>query len=154
MDPVNRFHTRSTWHLVRAEALFALSCLVYLVAAFHEQVRWSRFLIAFVLVDLIGYVPGAVAYRMAAARSSRGPVRIPAAFHHLYNLCHSFLTMGAVLGLWWLASGDVEWAMLALPIHLLGDRGLFGNTYKPLALPFEAASTPSSRLLTDVEGQP
>jgi hypothetical protein len=27
--------------------------------------------------------------------------------------------------------------MLAFPIHLSGDRGLFGNTYKPVSLPFE-----------------
>ena len=38
-----------------------------------------------------------------------------------------------------LAHGGFEWAMLALPIHLSGDRGLLGKSYKPLSLPFEAA---------------
>ena len=27
--------------------------------------------------------------------------------------------------------------MLALPLHLAGDRGIFGNGFKPRALPFE-----------------
>ena len=30
--------------------------------------------------------------------------------------------------------------MLALPLHLAGDRGIFGNGFKPAALPFEATS--------------
>lgn len=149
MDPMNRFHTSSTWRLVRLESLIALGGLCYLIAAFSSDVRWSRFMLAFVLVDLIGYVPGAIAYRLAAARAGRGPVRISAIFHHLYNLCHSFVTVAAVLALWFVASGEVEWAMLALPIHLLGDRGLFGNTYKPTSLSFEPAETPASRLLAD-----
>ena len=29
--------------------------------------------------------------------------------------------------------------MLALPLHLAGDRGIFGNGFKPRALPFERA---------------
>jgi hypothetical protein len=27
--------------------------------------------------------------------------------------------------------------MLALPLHLAGDRGIFGNGFKPTAFPFE-----------------
>ena len=36
--------------------------------------------------------------------------------------------------------------MLAVPIHLSGDRGLFGNTYKPASLPFEPAPAPAAAL--------
>ena len=28
-------------------------------------------------------------------------------------------------------------AMLAIPLHLAGDRGIFGNGFKPVARPFE-----------------
>ena len=38
---------------------------------------------------------------------------------------------------WALVGGGFEWAMLALPLHLAGDRGIFGNGFKPRALPFE-----------------
>lgn len=140
MDTQNRFHTDSSFRLVRAEAVLGLLALVYLLLAFASDVNWSRFLVAFALVDLVGYLPGALAFRRALARrrpADRTAPRIAARFHHLYNLTHSFLTCGVVLGLWFVASGDVEWAMLALPLHLLGDRGLFGNTYKPSNLPFE-----------------
>ena len=38
---------------------------------------------------------------------------------------------------WAVAGGGLEWAMLAIPLHLAGDRGIFGNGFKPFALPFE-----------------
>jgi hypothetical protein len=30
-----------------------------------------------------------------------------------------------------------EWALLAIPLHLGGDRSLFGNFLKPFSVPFE-----------------
>ena len=162
MDPHHRIHTRATFRLVRAEALLALAALCYLLAAFAHDVHWGRFLIAFALIDLIGYLPGALAYRRQLRRKDRpscpdaqppdphqtaapaqGAIRIAPIYHHLYNLAHSFLTTAAVIAVWFACTGDVEWAMLALPVHLLGDRGLFGNTYKPASLPFEPAPVPS-----------
>ena len=47
------------------------------------------------------------------------------------------IAWGRFAAAWAAASGSFEWAMLALPIHLSGDRGFFGNTYKPASLPFE-----------------
>ena len=49
---------------------------------------------------------------------------------------HSLITQAAVVGLWMWVSGP-EWALLAIPIHLCADRGVFGNFMKPFALPFE-----------------
>jgi hypothetical protein len=131
MDATNRFHTPGTWFLVRAEWLAFLGLAVGIGLVHARQIHWGRFAAAFVLIDLVGYVPGAI-----AAHRARGQ-RIARFFHHLYNVTHSFLTAGAVVGLWTLAAGRPEWAMLAIPIHLAGDRGLFGNTYKPVGLPFE-----------------
>lgn len=142
MDIHHRFHTDQSFRWVRAEAALALGTLAYLLCAFFADVNWSRFLCAFVAIDLVGYLPGAIAYRLARRHqlertASGSSVRIAPIYHHLYNLTHSFLTQGVVLALWWAWLGDVEWAMLAGPLHLFGDRGLFGNTYKPAALPFE-----------------
>jgi hypothetical protein len=137
MDTKNRFHTDETWLWVRAEHIALLLALVVLLALNVSEVNWPRFVAALVLIDLIGYLPGAVAYRRAGCR------RIAPLYHHLYNLTHSYLTGGVVVGVWALALGGFEWAMLAVPLHLSGDRGLFGNTYKPMSLPFEpAAATP------------
>jgi hypothetical protein len=139
MDSKNRFHTPETWLLVRAEHVALLGVLVVLLFLHREETSWLRFAAAFLLIDLIGYVPGAIAYRrrQSLALAGSGPGRIAPLYHHLYNLTHSYLTGGLVVGLWALAAGGFEWAMLAIPLHLSGDRGLFGNTYKPWELAFE-----------------
>jgi len=132
MDVRNRFHTDGTFLLVRAEHLLVVAACTGLVIANLPEVNLWRFALAFIVIDLIGYIPGALRYRRLAGG---GP--IPPLYHHLYNVTHSYLTAAAVVAVWWLAAGGFEWAMLAIPIHLSGDRGLFGNTYKPVSLPFE-----------------
>jgi hypothetical protein len=148
MDNRNRFHTPETWRWVRAEHLALLGVLIVLLSLHLGEVRWGPFVLAFVLIDLVGYLPGAVAYR----RSGGG--RIAPAYHHLYNVTHSYLTGGLVAGVWALAAGGFEWAMLAVPLHLSGDRGLFGNTYKPVSLPFEPAPVPDVPALPLVSHEP
>jgi hypothetical protein len=127
---------------VRAEHVALVAVLVVLVIVHFTEVHWGRFILAFVALDLLGYVPGLIAYRRA-----RGG-KIASIYHHLYNVTHSYLTGAAVVAAWALGLGGWEWAMVAVPIHLSGDRGIFGNTYKPTALPFEPspASGPVSAL--------
>lgn len=117
--------------LTRAEylALMVASGLLMLLHA--GEVSWLRAAIAFAAIDVIGYLPGARAFRRAGGRA------IPAVYHHLYNVTHNFLTAAVVTGVWALAAGGFEWAMLALPLHLAGDRGIFGNGFKPTSFPFE-----------------
>jgi len=147
MGAISRFHTKQTWLWVRAEHIALLAVLVGLLALHLGEVHWWRFIFVFAAIDLIGYLPGAVAYRRA------GGGAIPPLYHHLYNLTHSYLVGGLVVGLWALAIGHFEWAMLAVPIHLSGDRGLFGNTYKPTTLPFEPEPVASPRVIP-LGGQP
>ncbi len=119
---------------VRAEHLALVVVALGLLMVHLGELSWPRFLAAFVAIDLLGYVPGAI-----AARRARGGAIAPV-FHHLYNLTHSYLTAGVVIAVWALALGRLEWAMLAIPIHLSGDRGLFGNAEKPASMPFEAVT--------------
>ena len=63
MDTKNRFHTKETWFWTRAEYLAIMLALSVLVALHARDVRWGRFIFAFVIIDLIGYIPGAIAYR-------------------------------------------------------------------------------------------
>ena len=132
MDNTNRFHTNETWLLVRAEHTTLVLALCALVALHANDVAWDRFAAAFVMIDLVGYLPGAIAVRRA------GGGKIAPMYHHLYNVTHSYLVAGVGVGFWGLASGGAEWAMLAVPIHLSGDRGIFGNVYKPVSLPFQS----------------
>lgn len=135
MDNKNRFHTTGTWFLVRAEHIALMVVLSILVAIHAPEVNWGRFIFAFVIIDLIGYLPGAIAYRRARGGS------IAPLYHHLYNLTHSYLTAALVVGFWAFAVGGFEWAMLSIPLHYSGDRGLFGNTYKPASLSFEPVAS-------------
>ncbi len=132
MDDTHRFHTDQTWLWVRAEHTTLVLALCALVALHAGEVAWSRFAGAFTVIDVAGYFPGAIAFRLA-----RGG-KVAPVYHHLYNVTHSYVIAGVAVGMWALANGGPEWAMLAVPIHLSGDRGIFGNVYKPVSLPFES----------------
>lgn len=131
MDIKNRFHTESTYLLERAEHLLVVIVCSVIALQHWQEVSWLRFVVAFAALDLIGYIPGAIVYRR-----QRGG-EIPAIYHYLYNITHSYLVAALLVVFWAWAIGGLEWAMLAFPIHLSGDRGIFGNIYKPLELPFE-----------------
>ena len=129
MDNKQLIQSRGTYLLMRLEYIALLALCLGLVAVNWKEVDWFRFLLAFAAIDLIGYLPGAM-----ASRRHNGCA--PALYHYLYNTTHSFLTWLLLVPIWALLTGGLEWAMLAVPIHLSGDRGLFGNLFKPLAVPF------------------
>ena len=120
MDSHNLFFTRTTAYWLRAEYALALAVCVVLAVLHLGEIRWLPFIALFAVIDLVGYIPGAIAFR----RSVDG--RIPLVYYRLYNVMHSHLTAAAIAGVWWLVAGP-EWALLALPIHQLGDRSIFGN---------------------------
>lgn len=136
MDSHNLFLTRATYRLLRAEYGAALIAAVVVALIHLGHIRWPVFIGMFVYIDLIGYLPGAVAYR----RAHGGDIR--RGFYVLYNGMHSFVSAGAVAGLWCLLVRP-EWALLALPIHLCGDRAIFGNFLKPFGLSFEPVTHPA-----------
>lgn len=136
MDAVNRFDTRTTHLLMRLENLIALGVCVTLFVLHIDEVRWLPAVLLFVYIDLIGYLPGALAFHRSPTK------RIPKVYYVLYNTMHTFSTQFVVVGVWVLVFGW-EWALLAIPIHLFGDRALFGNTLKPFAVSFEPAPHPA-----------
>ncbi|MDT4970260.1 MAG: hypothetical protein QOG22_403 [Pseudonocardiales bacterium] len=136
MDSHNLFLTRTTYRLLRAEYAVALIGSIVLAVTHLGAVRWPAFVGLFVYIDLIGYLPGAIAYRRSQGRP------IPRGYYLLYNSMHSLLTAATVAGLWCLLVGP-EWALLALPIHLCGDRAIFGNFLKPFGVSFEPVAHPA-----------
>lgn len=135
MDHYSRFETPTTYTLHRLEWLAALAAVSVLALMHLDEIRWAVFAGFFIVIDLIGYVPGAIAYRRSADRT------IARGYYLAYNLMHSLLTGGALVGVWVLAVGP-EWALLAVPIHLFGDRGVFGNSLKPFGVSFEPSPHP------------
>ncbi|MCI3935080.1 hypothetical protein [Streptomyces sp. AN091965] len=130
MDQLNAFESPTTTRLHRGEYLTGLGVSLGLFIAHIGDVRWIPAVLLFAYIDLIGYIPGAVAHRRSPDH------RVHKAYYVLYNTMHSLITQGAVVGLWIWISGP-EWALLVIPIHLCADRGVFGNFLKPFALPFE-----------------
>jgi len=136
MDGHNRFETRTTFTLARLEWFAALLVSIVLAVLHFGEIRWPVFVGFFVVIDVVGYLPGAVAFRRSPTH------QIGCGYYIAYNTMHSLLTGAAMVGLWALTVGP-EWALLAVPIHLFGDRGLFGNTLKPFRVPFEPATHPA-----------
>lgn len=136
MDAKNRFDGQTTYLLIRLEYLVALLLSVALAVLHFRSIRWIPFIGLFAYIDLIGYIPGAIAFR----RSGDG--RISRVYYVLYNTMHSAAFNAAVVALWVVAIGP-EWALLAIPIHLCGDRALFGNLLKPFSVPFEPHVIPA-----------
>ncbi len=130
MDPKNLFATPTTyWHL-RAEFGLGMVTSALLLALHRKKVRILPAALLFAYADAVGYIPGAIAFR----RHEGG--RISRTYYRLYNIMHSGLT-GAVVAALWARKVKPEWALLAIPLHLCGDRALFGNMAKPFSVAFE-----------------
>lgn len=146
MDTKNLFMTGTTAWLIRAEYGLGLLVSVVLLFAHLGDVRWIPAVVLFVYIDLIGYLPGAYRYHRSHSRDKAagkvGGTEIPKVYFILYNVMHSLVTQGLV-ALVWISVWGFEWALLALPIHLFGDRALFGNFLKPFALSFEPEAHPA-----------
>ncbi|MGI8806994.1 MAG: hypothetical protein ACR2KK_03970 [Acidimicrobiales bacterium] len=145
MDSHNLFMTPTTYRLMRLEYGAALMGVSVLLLGHLDEVRWTAFVGLFAVIDLVGYLPGAIAWRRTGGRLETR------AYHVLYNTMHSLLTAGAIAAAWSVAIGP-EWALLALPVHLFGDRSIFGNFLKPFGLSFEPRTHPAyQELLTRYE---
>jgi hypothetical protein len=145
MDAANRFDTTTTYRLIRLEYLIALIVSFYFLFANLGEIRWWAFILLFVYIDVIGYIPGAIAFHRSSTK------QISKVYYVLYNVMHSMATQFAVAMLWAAAFG-FEWALLALPLHLCGDRALFGNFLKPFRVSFEPVRHPAfERLVAEVE---
>lgn len=127
----------TSWWM-RAEHLAVVVAGSVLALMHFNDIAWGRFIAAFLVIDLVGYLPGAVAFH----RARGGPIARP--YYLLYNLTHNYAVTGIAVALWAVANGGPEWAMLAVPIHLSGDRSIFGNFSKPLSLPFERTAASQS----------
>jgi len=130
MNTITTENPGTSWW-IRAEHLAVVIICTSLAFMHIKDIAWARFFAAFLLIDLLGYLPGALAFHKAAGNP------IAPIYHLLYNLTHNYLVTGTCVALWALTIGGPEWAMLAVPIHLSGDRGLLGNFSKPTSLPFE-----------------
>jgi hypothetical protein len=135
MDKYNRFFTPTLYQMVRVDWLCIMTVMMIAVAVNWREVNWWTFLFMFWWIDLIGTAPGM--YFHNKNKSAPAGSDVPRWCIVAYNSCHSFATVSIVTLIWYFVSG-LEWAMLAMPIHLAADRCIFGNIYKSFGLKFEA----------------
>ncbi|MEV0598659.1 hypothetical protein AB0I82_05050 [Streptomyces sp. NPDC050315] len=138
MDAKNTFETKTTFALSRLEWLAVLATSIVLTYQHISEIRWGVFAAFFLVIDVVGYIPGAIAFRRSPDK------HIARGYYVAYNVMHSLLTAGVLAGAWALFVRP-EWALLALPIHLMGDRALFGNSLKPFGVTFEPHTHPAYR---------
>lgn len=136
MDAANTFETPATYRALRAEYGLLGIAAGYMLWRKRDEVRWPAAAALFLYNDLIGYLPGAFAYR----RSTDG--RVARRYYAAYNVAHSVLTASAVAATWSRARRP-EWALLAIPLHIGIDRGLFGNFMKSFSVAFEPRPHPA-----------
>src|SRR5688500_4440340 len=103
-DTLNRFHTRTTYWIVRAAHSALLGILTGLLFWHAGEVHWGRALAAFLIIDLVGYIPGAIVYARSRDKS------IARWYYDAYNIAHTYLVSGAGVALWAYAIGGFEWA--------------------------------------------
>jgi uncharacterized membrane protein YfcA len=142
MDAANTFETPATYRALRAEFGLVGFGAGYLMWRNRKHVRWPVAVGLLLSNDLIGYVPGAIAYR----RSPDG--RVPRRYYAAYNVAHSVLTASVVAALWSKRHGP-EWALLAIPLHIGIDRGFFGNFMRPFSVAFEPRAHPAWQQVRD-----
>jgi len=140
MDANNTYFTRKSYSAMRADWLCIMFALLAAVVWFRQEINWLLFFVMFWYIDVIGTAPG-LYLQWKNARAGRRNASVPNWAVAGYNICHSFVTQGIVIAVWYLISG-FEWTMLAMPLHLAADRGVFGNIYKNYNEAFEPPANP------------
>ncbi|SEA40342.1 hypothetical protein SAMN04488051_10362 [Alkalimonas amylolytica] len=128
MDINNKYETVHTHNLVRLEHTALLLVMVWLAYMNYQSINWYLFTALFLSIDIIGFYPGIIYYKFISKN-------VPKLFYAIYNISHSYLTW-IVFSLFWLYFYGPDYVLLAPWIHLMADRGLFGNTLKAYHIAF------------------
>ena len=133
MDYKNFFATRNISYYARLDYIALLALCGTLAYEHRAHMDWLVFFSAIAWQDAIGYYPAALVYYL---QPGNAPRRIPVGFYYLYNLIHGVLLNLAVVLVWMRLANGWQWEMLAIPIHLCIDRGVFGLSYKSRKISF------------------
>ncbi|CAM4153314.1 hypothetical protein [Pseudoalteromonas ostreae] len=128
MDINNKYETVNTHNLVRMEHSVLLIVMAGVAALNYESINWYLFNALFWGIDLFGFYPGMVYYKYINKN-------VPKIFYVIYNTSHSYLTW-TVFSVAWVYFYGFDYVLLAPWMHLMADRGLFGNTLRPFHVAF------------------
>jgi hypothetical protein len=136
MDTLNHFFTPTTARHARAEyALGFVVCMWLMIAHWSELDVWQAILL-FAYIDLIGTVPGLVAYHLSPTG------QIHRGYYYVYNVLHSCVTQGLVI-IGYIGLFGWQWCILGIPTHIFIDRAMFNNYPKPFGVAFDPVEHPA-----------
>lgn len=132
MDNKNLFVSRNIYYYNRLDYIVLLiSCLILI------YYNWGDFnSISFILMLVwpeLGFYPAAFWYFFKSDSDNRS---VPEIFYYIYNISHGVVANLSVILIWMYIADGFQWAMLAFPVHLGIDRGLFGLFYKSRKISF------------------
>ena len=114
---------------LRIENLILGSIAFGLSIYYYAGINWWHYIALFALIDVIGYIPGRT---WCILNKESVP---PKLFYTLYNICHNLVFVSVVSLIYWFFI-EKNLAILALFVHLFGDRGVFGNFNKEYGNPY------------------
>jgi len=133
MDYKNQFVTKNIYYYSRLDYLVGLVGCLVLMYLNYESINIWVFILILALPDVIGYYPAAMLYYLRPKSSRR---RVPVVFYYIYNLSHGVFLNTVCCFVWSYYAGGLQFEMLAFPIHLCIDRGVFGLFYKSRKISF------------------
>lgn len=107
-------------HFLKKESFYLFFISIILTIILFNQINIIYYLVFFLLIDLIGYIPGRI-WNLLKGDNDTAKI-----FYKLYNLCHNFATI-TIISLIWLYFVNNDYSFIALYTHLFLDRGLLGN---------------------------
>jgi hypothetical protein len=128
MDINNKYETVHTHNLVRFEHSALLLVMAWIAFINYQDINWYLFNALFWGIDLLGFYPGILYYKYISKD-------VPKIFYAIYNISHSYLTWTVFSVIWFYFYG-LDYVLLAPWMHLMADRGIFGNTLKAYHIAF------------------
>lgn len=107
-------------YFLKKESFLLFILCVLLTIIMHRQINFYYYILLFLLIDLVGYIPGRI------WNYFYGDERTLNIFYKLYNFCHN-LVLITLISLIWLYLFKNDYSFIALYAHLFLDRGIFGN---------------------------
>lgn len=107
-------------HFLKKESFYLFIITIILTIFFYNKINFIYYIVFFLLIDLIGYMPGRL------WNFFKGDGNTSKIFYKLYNVCHNLVVI-TVVSIIWLYFFNNDYSFLALYTHLFLDRGVLGN---------------------------
>lgn len=107
-------------YFLKRESFLLFIIFMLLTIILHKQINFYYYISLFLLIDLIGYIPGRIWNYWYGDENT---LKI---FYTLYNFFHSLVII-TLMSIFWLYQFKNDYSFIALYAHIFLDRGILGN---------------------------